>query len=61
MNVEVVSSASCQSQYPEDTITSNMICAGVPGDGKDTCNVSLIFIFSLIVPYESVDMVEEDT
>ncbi|XP_072043950.1 plasma kallikrein-like [Amphiura filiformis] len=38
MNVDIVSQEYCQSQYPDDEITDNMICAGVAGDGKDTCN-----------------------
>lgn len=31
----------CQDWLPEYTITSSMLCAGVPEGGVDTCQVTL--------------------
>ena len=37
----VVSDAECRLAYGEEDMWDNMICAGYPEGGKDSCNVSL--------------------
>jgi hypothetical protein len=38
--VPVVSDADCRLAYGDEDMWDNMICAGYPEGGKDSCNVS---------------------
>ena len=41
VTVQIISDASCNSAYAaHGGITASMICAGVPGGGKDACQVT---------------------
>jgi len=37
VEVEIVDREACQKLYESKKITSRMVCAGVPGGGKDSC------------------------
>ncbi|KAK0384039.1 hypothetical protein NLU13_8128 [Sarocladium strictum] len=38
VTVPVVSRATCRSEYGSSAITNNMVCAGLPQGGKDSCS-----------------------
>lgn len=55
VNVDIMSEEVCRRAYP-GTITSGMVCAGVPQGGKDSCQVRP----SISVTEESEDVVGRD-
>ena len=40
LEIPIVDQEECKQKYDPEQITDDMICAGIPYDGKDTCPVS---------------------
>ena len=60
LEIPIVDQEECKQKYDPEQITDDMICAGIPYDGKDTCPVSGtvdLAITDSVLGYKSVKVI----